>query len=357
MNDLGELQLELMAHIAEAGTLSRLEEIRVAAFGKQGRVTQLLKSIKQLPTDVRAERGTDIHALRSAVESALQERKALLDTKRLEERLISETVDVTLPVRNPKGSIHVLSQTIEEVTTIFADLGFSLAEGPDVEDQFYNFTALNFPPHHPAREMHDTFFFRSQGSEEAKVLRTHTSPVQIRTMLSSRPPIRAIMPGRTYRNDSDQTHTPMFHQLEGLVVESGVHMGNLKWLLQTFLVTFFENDDIKMRMRPSYFPFTSPSMEVDVNYGIENGEIVLGRGEKWMEIIGCGMVHPNVLRNCDLDPDKVQGFAWGMGLDRIAMLKYGMTDLRAFFSADTRWLKHYGFDPLDIPSITGGLSS
>jgi phenylalanyl-tRNA synthetase alpha chain len=357
MTDFQAVQQNLTQRMAGASSLKELEEERVAAFGKQGEITQLLKSIKALSSTEKKLSGPAIHALKSEVERSYAARKTELEAANLSERLSNEKLDVTLPVRRSKGSVHVISQTLDEVVAIFSDLGFGLAEGPDVEEQFYNFTALNFPHDHPAREMHDTFFFQGQSGKEPKVLRTHTSPVQIRTMLSNRPPIRVIMPGRTYRNDSDQTHTPMFHQLEGLVVEQGAHMGHLKWLLHTFLTTYFENDAIEIRMRPSFFPFTSPSMEVDINYGVRGNEIVLGEGDKWMEIIGCGMVHPNVLKNCNLDPDEHQGFAWGLGLDRIAMLKHGITDLRGFFGADVRWLEHYGFDPLDIPSLAGGLSN
>jgi phenylalanyl-tRNA synthetase alpha chain len=256
-----------------------------------------------------------------------------------------------------RGRIHPVSQVIDEVTAIFADMGFSVAEGPDIETDFYNFTALNFPTGHPAREMHDTFFFNPNESGERKLLRTHTSPVQIRTMEKVKPPIRVITPGRTYRKDSDQTHTPMFHQVEGLVIDKGSHLGHLKWILEEFCKAFFEVPSVNMRFRPSFFPFTEPSMEVDIQCDRRGNEIRFGEGNDWLEILGCGMVHPNVLKNCKLDPNEYQGFAWGMGIDRIAMLKYGMPDLRAFFEADVRWLSHYGFRPLDFPTLAGGLSA
>ena len=254
------------------------------------------------------------------------------------------------------GRVHPITQVIDELTAIFADMGFAVAEGPDIETDDYNFTKLNFPEGHPAREMHDTFYFPPKPDGSRLLLRTHTSPVQVRTMLSQKPPIRVIIPGRTYRSDSDQTHTPMFHQVEGLVIDKGSHLGHLKWILEEFCKAFFEVDNVKMRFRPSFFPFTEPSLEVDIQCKRDKGEIRFGEGEDWLEILGCGMVHPNVLKNCGLDPDEYQGFAWGMGIDRIAMLKYGMPDLRAFFEADVRWLAHYGFRPLDFPTLAGGLS-
>ncbi len=274
-------------------------------------------------------------------------------------RLAAETADISLPLwPSPAnaGRIHPISQVTDELTAIFADMGFSVAEGPDVESDFYNFTALNFPEGHPAREMHDTFFFSPKEDGKRHLLRTHTSPVQVRTMLSSKPPIRVIAPGRTYRCDSDQTHTPMFHQVEGLVIDKTSTIGTLKWVLEEFCKAFFEVPSVEMRFRPSFFPFTEPSMEVDIRCDRSGPEIKFGEGDDWLEILGCGMVHPNVLRNCGLDPDEYQGFAFGMGIDRIAMLKYGMPDLRAFFDADVRWLKHYGFRPLDLPTLFGGLS-
>ncbi|HEY1736815.1 MAG TPA: phenylalanine--tRNA ligase subunit alpha, partial [Methylovirgula sp.] len=278
----------------------------------------------------------------------------------LEVRLKTETLDVTLPARvSPLelGRVHPISQVMDELAAIFADMGFSIAEGPDIETDDYNFTKLNFPPDHPAREMHDTFFLPPDATGERRVLRTHTSPVQVRTMLTQKPPIRVICPGRTYRCDSDQTHTPMFHQVEGLVIDKQANLGNLKWVLEEFCKAFFEVPQVKMRFRPSFFPFTEPSMEVDIQCSRKGGEIRFGEGDDWLEILGCGMVHPNVLRNCGIDPEIYQGFAWGIGIDRIAMLKYGMPDLRAFFEADVRWLSHYGFRPLDLPTLFAGLSA
>jgi phenylalanyl-tRNA synthetase alpha chain len=281
-----------------------------------------------------------------------------LKDEALRARLNAESLDVTLPVPEPAtetGRVHPVTQTIDELTAIFADMGFAVAEGPDIETDENNFTLLNFPPSHPARDMHDTFFFNPKPDGTRLLLRTHTSPVQVRIMRTTPPPIRVICPGRTYRIDSDQTHTPMFHQVEGLVIDQSSHLGHLKWVLKEFCKAFFEVEHIKMRFRPSYFPFTEPSLEVDIQCRREKDEIRFGEGDDWLEIAGCGMVHPNVIRNCGLNPDAVQGFAWGMGIDRIAMLKYGMADLRAFFEADVRWLAHYGFRPLDLPSLAEGL--
>jgi len=304
--------------------------------------------------------GPALNGLKERIGEAILGRRAVLREAELARRLDNERVDVTLPVRPPPlstGRIHPVSQVIDEITAIFADLGFAIAEGPDVETDYYNFTALNFPIGHPARDMHDTFFFNPGPDGERKLLRTHTSPVQIRTMESQKPPIRVIIPGRTYRMDSDQTHTPMFHQVEGLVLDDESHVGHMKWVLEEFLKAFFEIETVEMRFRPSFFPFTEPSMEVDIRCQRVGNEIRLGQGETWLEILGCGMVHPNVIRHGGLDPEKIQGFAWGMGIDRIAMLKFGMPDLRAFFDADIRWLEHYGFRPIDMPTLLGGLTS
>ena len=267
---------------------------------------------------------------------------------------------MTLPAPDaPAGSVHPVSQVMDELAEIFADMGFAVAEGPEVEDDWHNFTALNIPETHPARAMHDTFYFPEEAAVDGKrmLLRTHTSPVQIRTMLSQKPPIRVIAPGRVYRSDSDATHTPMFHQIEGLVIDKGIHMGHLKWTLETFLKAFFERDDVVLRLRPSYFPFTEPSAEVDVGYTLVNGKRVIGGSEGWMEVLGSGMVHPRVIAACGLDPNEYQGFAFGTGVDRLAMLKYGMDDLRAFFDGDLRWLKHYGFAALDVPTLSGGVGA
>ena len=360
MSDLAALEAETLTAIAAAQDEAALETVRVAALGKKGSISALLATLGKMSPDERKSAGAQINALKDKVSDALSERRTILKSAALEARLASETVDVTLPVRESgieTGRIHPISQVIDELTAIFADLGFSIAEGPDVESDDYNFTKLNFPVGHPAREMHDTFFFNPNEAGERKLLRTHTSPVQVRTMLSQKPPIRVICPGRTYRCDSDQTHTPMFHQVEGLVIDKQANLGHLKWILEESCKAFFEVPNVKMRFRPSFFPFTEPSMEVDIQCSRKGGEIRFGEGDDWLEILGCGMVHPNVLRNCGLDPDEYQGFAWGMGIDRIAMLKYGMPDLRPFFEADVRWLSHYGFRPLDFPTLAGGLSA
>ena len=360
MSDLSDLETQTLSAIAAASDESALEAVRVGALGKKGSISALLATLGKMSPDERKSAGAAINTLKDTVSEALTARKAVLKEAALEARLKAETLDVTLPTRDAPfetGRIHPISQVMDELAAIFADMGFSVAEGPDVENDDYNFTRLNFPPGHPAREMHDTFFFNPDANGQRKLLRTHTSPVQVRTMLAQKPPIRVICPGRTYRCDSDQTHTPQFHQVEGLVIDKTAHMGHLKWILEEFCKAFFEVPTVKMRFRPSFFPFTEPSMEVDIQCKRQGGEIRFGEGEDWLEILGCGMVHPNVLRNVGLDPDEVQGFAWGMGIDRIAMLKYGMPDLRPFFEADVRWLSHYGFRPLDFPTLAGGLSA
>ncbi|HVV93023.1 MAG TPA: phenylalanine--tRNA ligase subunit alpha [Hyphomicrobiales bacterium] len=360
MTDLDQLERDLLAAIDGAADEAALESVRVAALGKKGSVSELLKGLGAMSPDERKSAGPAINGLKDRLTEALGRRRTLLVEAALDARLEADRLDVTLPVRPSGidlGRLHPVSQVTEEITAIFADLGFAVAEGPDIEDDEHNFTALNFPVGHPAREMHDTFFFRPEPATGArKLLRTHTSPVQIRTMRKEAPPIRVIIPGRTYRCDSDQTHTPMFHQVEGLLIDRSSHLGHLKWILEEFCKAFFEVPKVEMRFRPSFFPFTEPSMEVDIRCRRQGNEIRFGEGDDWLEILGCGMVHPNVLRNCGLDPDVWQGFAWGMGIDRVAMLKYGMPDLRAFFEADIRWLSHYGFRPLDLPSLVGGLS-
>ncbi|MEJ0092477.1 MAG: phenylalanine--tRNA ligase subunit alpha [Methylocella sp.] len=359
MSDLTALETQILAEIAAAPDEASLEAVRVAALGKKGSISELLSGLGKMGPDDRKAQGAAINALKDSVAAALAARRAVLKEAAIEARLKAETLDVTLPPRADGialGRIHPVTQVMDELAAIFADMGFSIAEGPDIETDDYNFTKLNFPPDHPARDMHDTFFFNPDAEGKRKVLRTHTSPVQVRTMLTQKPPIRVICPGRTYRCDSDQTHTPMFHQVEGLVIDRSANLGHLKWILEEFCKAFFEVAEVKMRFRPSYFPFTEPSMEVDIQCSRRDGEIRFGEGEDWLEILGCGMVHPNVLRNCGLDPDVYQGFAWGMGIDRIAMLKYGMPDLRAFFESDIRWLRHYGFRPLDLPSLIAGLS-
>ena len=360
MSDLTNLRDSLIAAVAAADRLEALEAVRVQALGKQGNVTALLKTLGKMTPEERQEQGPVIHALREAVTAAIAERKAVLEAEMLAARLAGERLDMTLPVAPARrGSVHPVSQVMDELAEIFADLGFSVASGPEIEDDWHNFTALNIPATHPARAMHDTFYFPEEAGEDGKrmLLRTHTSPVQIRTMTSEPAPIRIIAPGRVYRSDSDATHTPMFHQIEGLVIDRGIHMGHLKWTLETFLKAFFERDDIVLRLRPSYFPFTEPSAEVDVGYSREKGRRVIGGSEGWMEVLGCGMVHPRVIANCGLDPDEWQGFAFGTGVDRLAMLKYGMDDLRAFFDGDLRWLRHYGFSALDVPTLSGGIGA
>jgi phenylalanyl-tRNA synthetase alpha chain len=358
--DLAPLKEEILAAIAVANDEAALEAVRVGALGKKGSVSALLAGLGKMAPEQRKTEGAAINAVKDAVTEALTSRREVLKAAALDLRLQSETVDVTLPLRDAptdQGRIHPLSQVTDELSAIFADMGFAIAEGPDIETDDYNFTRLNFPLGHPARDMHDTFFFNPKPDGSRLLLRTHTSPVQVRTMLAQQPPIRIVAPGRTYRIDSDATHTPQFHQVEGLVIDKGSHLGHLKWILAEFCKAFFEVDNVNMRFRPSFFPFTEPSLEVDIQCRRDKGEIRFGEGEDWLEILGCGMVHPNVLRNCGIDPDVYQGFAWGMGIDRIAMLKYGLPDLRAFFEADVRWLNHYGFRPLDFPTLAGGLSA
>jgi phenylalanyl-tRNA synthetase alpha chain len=359
MTDIAALEGDLMRMVEATADEAALEAVRVSALGKKGSISALLATLGKMSPDERKVKGPLINGLKEAVTAAIAARREALKGAALEQRLAGETIDVTLPtLDNPAdaGRIHPISQVMDELTAIFADMGFAVAEGPDIETDDYNFSRLNFPDGHPAREMHDTFFFNPKPDGSRLLLRTHTSPVQVRTMLAQQPPIRVICPGRTYRCDSDQTHTPMFHQVEGLVVDKGSHLGHLKWILAEFLKAFFEIDQVKMRFRPSFFPFTEPSLEVDIQCRRDKGDIRFGEGDDWLEILGCGMVHPNVLRNCGIDPDVYQGFAWGMGIDRIAMLKYGMNDLRPFFEADVRWLAHYGFRPLDLPTLAGGLS-
>lgn len=349
---------DLLPKIAAAPDLAALDALRVAALGKSGSITAQLKSLGAMDADTRAAEAPKIHARREAVTAAIAARKGQLENAELERKLATERLDLSLPAADSvSGTVHPVSQVMDELAEIFADLGFSVAEGPEIEKQWYNFTALNMPEFHPARAMQDTFYVEPRGGEEPRVLRTHTSPVQIRTMQSKPPPLRIIAPGRVYRSDSDATHTPMFHQIEGLVIDRDITLGHLKWTLETFLKAFFERDDIAIRMRPSYFPFTEPSAEVDVGWSVEKGRRVVGGSEGWMEVLGSGMVHPRVIAACGLDPDEWQGFAFGTGVDRLAMLKYGMDDLRAFFDGDIRWLKHYGFRALDVPTLSGGIGA
>jgi phenylalanyl-tRNA synthetase alpha chain len=352
------LKSEILAAIAGASDEAALEAVRVGALGKKGSVSELLKTLGNLSPDERKEKGPAFNALRDDVTAAIASRKAILADAALDARLASETIDVTLPARpENSGTVHPISQVLDEVTAIFAGLGFAVAEGPDVEFDDYNFTKLNIPPDHPARQMQDTFYVAAQADGSSHVLRTHTSPVQVRTMLNTRPPIRIISPGRTYRVDSDATHSPMFHQVEALVVDEGTHLGHLKWTVEQFCKAFFEIDKIELRARPSFFPFTEPSLEWDMRCDRSvPGKISFGTGNDWLELGGSGMVHRKVLENCGVDATRYSGFAFGFGLDRMAMLKYGMPDIRSFFESDLRWLKHYGFQPLDIPTLDAGLS-
>src|SRR5215472_13929716 len=360
--DLAALERTLTAEIAAAPDLAAIERVRIAALGRKGQVPELMARLGTLPADARRAFGQAVNGLKSRIGEALEARMAELERAALTARLATEKADVTLPVRAgplQDGRIHPVSQVFDEVVEIFADMGFAVAEGPDIETDDYNFTKLNIPPEHPARQEHDTFYMVGSmpGSKEgattnaaAMVLRTHTSPVQIRTMMAQRPPIRIIVPGRVYRLDSDATHTPMFHQIEGLMIDETTHLGHLKWCLEEFCKAFFEVEAVRMRFRASHFPFTEPSMEVDIDAA------AIGKPGQWLEILGSGMVHPTVLANSGLDPDVYQGFAFGMGLDRIAMLKYAIPDLRDVFAADARWLRHYGFAALDVPTLAGGLS-
>jgi phenylalanyl-tRNA synthetase alpha chain len=349
----------MLDRIAAAENLGDLEAVRVSALGKAGSITALLKSLGSMDAERRATEGPKIHALRERVTGAIADRKAALEATELERKLATEKIDLSLPApETVAGTVHPVSQVMDELAEIFADLGFSVAEGPEIETQWYNFTALNMPENHPARAMQDTFYLEPRSpDEEPRVLRTHTSPVQIRAGESLGAPLHVIAPGRVYRSDSDATHTPMFHQVEGLVIDKGITLGHLKWTLETFLKAFFEREDVVLRMRPSYFPFTEPSAEVDVGWSMEKGRRVVGGREGWMEVLGSGMVHPRVIASMGLDPDEWQGFAFGCGIDRLAMLKYGMEDLRAFFDGDIRWLKHYGFRALDVPTLSGGVGA
>lgn len=358
LDEIAGLKAQALTALAEAESLDSLEQFRIAYLGKKGSVTALAKGMGSVPPEQRRDMGAAINDLKGQLAEAVAARKSELDAAALTARLETERVDITLPVQpQAVGRIHPVSQVTEEIIAIFSSMGFDLAEGPDVETDFLNFQSLNFSDSHPARDMHDTFYLDARDDKGGPLLlRTHTSPVQIRTMLGGKPPYRIIAPGRTYRCDSDLTHTPMFHQVEGLLIDKTSHMGHLKGCLVDFLRAFFERDEMRTRFRPSFFPFTEPSAEMDIGCRRSREELVVGEGEDWLEILGCGMVHPNVLRNCGLDPDEWQGFAFGLGIDRLAMLKYGIPDLRTFFEADLRWLHHYGFVPLDRPSLHGGLS-
>lgn len=355
--DLKELENQLLEAVTGAGNEAALEDVRISALGKKGLISSQMKGLGKLDPEQRKKTGQELNQVKARIADALAVRREVLKKQALEERLATENVDVTLPARQHNlGTIHPVSQVWEEIVQIFADLGFSVAEGPHIDTDWYNFGALNIPSEHPARQEHDTFYFQPDAEGNRKVLRTHTSTVQIRTMEKTAPPIRIIAPGRTFRCDSDQTHTPMFHQFEGLVLDKDIHLGHLKWCLLEFCKNFFEATDLKLRLRASHFPFTEPSMEVDVNCSWVDGQLKVGEGDDWMEILGSGMVHPNVIRAGGHDPDEVQGFAFGIGIDRLAMLKYGIPDLRAFFESDLRWLRHYGFSALNVPTLAGGLS-
>jgi phenylalanyl-tRNA synthetase alpha chain len=355
MESLDQIRDAILRLVKSAVSRDALEQVRISALGRKGSITELMKGLGALAPDIRREHGAALNRLKDEVETALAEAAARLEDAALTARLKTERIDVTLPVKSDEmGRIHPISQTLDEVVAIFGEMGFTVAEGPHIEDDFHNFTALNIPPEHPARQEQDTFYLGSADPAERKLLRTHTSPVQIRTMKAQKPPIRIIVPGRTFRSDHDATHSPMFHQVEGLVIDRSTHMGHLKGCLIEFCRAFFDIEHLPVRFRPSYFPFTEPSAEVDIGCSREGGGLKIGAGGDWLEILGSGMVHPKVIANCGLDPDLYQGFAFGMGIERIAMLKYGIPDLRTFFDSDLRWLRHYGFLPLDVPSLVLG---
>jgi phenylalanyl-tRNA synthetase alpha chain len=357
MENLDRLRDEILRLVQGARDLLALDQIRVGALGKKGSVTALMKELGRLDAEARRVAGATLNRLKDEVAAAIETRSTDLEQEELARRLASERIDVTLPAKPEReGRIHPISQTIDELVAIFGEMGFGVAEGPHIEEDFYNFTALNIPPEHPARQEHDTFYLPEKADGSRRVLRTHTSPVQVRTMLAQKPPIRIIVPGRTFRCDHDATHSPMFHQVEGLVIDRKTHMGHLKGCLIEFCRAFFDIDDLPVRFRPSYFPFTEPSAEVDIGCSRAGGELRIGRGGDWLEILGSGMVHPKVLAMSGIDPAEYQGFAFGMGIERIAMLKYGIPDLRTFYESDLRWLRHYGFAALDVPSMVGGLS-
>ena len=354
MSDLKKIKDEFISKLKGKLNLSEINQIKSDLFGKSGLVSSQFKKIGTIADSERKKFASDLNKIKDELQNLIDLRINEIENADINEKLEKEKIDITLPERSfERGKIHPVSQTIDEISSIFSEIGFSVEEGPDVENEYNNFTALNTPDNHPARDMHDTFYL---DEKKQKLLRTHTSPVQIRTMLKDKPPFKIIAPGRTYRSDSDQTHAPMFHQVEGLHIDRNINMGHLKGCLNYFIKEFFEVDKIKMRFRPSHFPFTEPSAEVDIGYKMKDGKIVIGEGDQWLEILGCGMVHPNVLKNVKVDPTKFQGYAFGIGIDRLAMLKYGINDLRAFFDCDYRWLNHFGFDPLDVPTNYRGLS-
>ncbi len=354
MSDLKKIKDELLLKLKSKLNLSEVNQIKSDLFGKNGLISSQFKKIGTIAETERKKFASELNIIKDELQNLINLKIKEIDNEEIKEKLQKEKIDITLPERPfVRGKIHPVSQTIDEISSIFSEIGFSVEEGPDVESEYNNFTALNTPENHPARDMHDTFYL---DEKKERLLRTHTSPVQIRTMLKDKPPFKIIAPGRTYRSDSDQTHAPMFHQVEGLHIDKDINMGHLKGCLNYFVKEFFELDKIKMRFRPSHFPFTEPSAEVDIGYEMKDGKIVIGEGDQWLEILGCGMVHPNVLRNVKVDPTRFQGYAFGMGIDRLAMLKYGINDLRAFFDCDYRWLNHFGFDPLDVPTNYRGLS-
>jgi phenylalanyl-tRNA synthetase alpha chain len=355
MKNIETIKDKYTSIIYNTNNLKDLDNVRISAVGKKGEISSMMQEIGKMSIDQKKQMGPLLNSLKNDIISQIDQKKNELETIAIDKALENESIDMSLPINLSDGTLHPVQQVMEEMAVIFSNMGFSIALGPDIEDDFHNFTALNFPTGHPARDMHDTFFMSSKNSDIKKVLRTHTSPVQIRTMIKDEPPIRIIAPGRTFRCDSDQTHTPMFHQVEGLYIDKGIHMGHLKGVLMDFVSKFFETE-VEVQFRPHHFPFTEPSAEMDVRYERIGSSIKIGQGSDWMEILGCGMVHPNVLRACGIDPDEYQGFAFGMGVDRLAMLKYGMPDLRDMFSSDTRWLKHYGFGALQQANLATGLS-
>ena len=354
MSDLKKIKEDFLIKLKSKINLSELNQIKLDLFGKEGLITSYFKKIGSIENSERKKFATNLNLIKDELNNAINQKTKEIELNQINSKLEKEKIDVTLPERSfLRGKIHPVSQTIDEISSIFSEIGFNVEEGPDVENEYNNFTALNTPDNHPARDMHDTFYL---DDNQKKLLRTHTSPVQIRTMMNSKAPFKIIAPGRTYRSDSDQTHSPMFHQVEGLHIDKNINMGHLKGCLNYFIKEFFEVDKIKMRFRPSHFPFTEPSAEVDIGYEMKDGKILIGEGDKWLEILGCGMVHPNVLKNVKVDPKKYQGYAFGIGIDRLAMLKYGINDLRSFFECDYRWINHFGFDPIDVPTNYRGLS-
>jgi len=354
MFDIKKIKDEYLDKLNGDIELENVNQIKTELFGKNGAISNLFKKIGSMSSDDRKKFASDLNFIKEELQEKINTKIQEIEIKEINSKLENEKVDITLPERDIKvGKVHPVSQVIDEISSIFSEIGFSVEEGPDIENEHYNFTALNTPDNHPARDMHDTFYL---DNKKELLLRTHTSPVQVRTMLKGKPPFKIIAPGRTYRSDSDQTHSPMFHQVEGLHIDKDINMGHLKGCLNYFIKEFFEVDKIQMRFRPSHFPFTEPSAEVDIGYELKDGKIIIGEGDKWLEILGCGMVHPNVLKNVNVNPDKYQGYAFGIGIDRLGMLKYGINDLRAFFETDYRWLNHFGFDPIDVPSNYRGLS-